>query len=130
MRKWRHLHCWIYAVQDYLWLRILSASLVKSSININTLNGNQKQSSLLVQRLMVSATKISPRNQIHWIKLPKSFTRKEIPVDPAEMATPIKLRKWKYLDKVAKHLATNDNVSVNLWIGTHCLQTLEPLDVI
>ena len=27
----------------------------------------------------------SPSNQIHWIKLPKSFTRKEIPVDPVEI---------------------------------------------
>ena len=47
-----------------------------------------------------------------------------------EIATPIKLRKWKYLDKVAKHLATNDEVSVDLLIGANCVQALEPVDVI
>ena len=62
--------------------------------------------------------------------MPKSFTRKEIPVDPVEIATPIKLRKWKYLDKVAKHLATDDEVSVDLLIGANCVQALEPVDVI
>ena len=71
----------------------LSVSGVKTSINIKALNGNQKQSSSLVQGLMVSAPITSPSNQIHWIKLPKSFTRQEITVDPVEMATPIKLRK-------------------------------------
>ena len=62
--------------------------------------------------------------------MPKSFERKEIPVDPVAIATPIKLRKCKYLDKVAKHLATKDEVSVDLLIGAKCVQTLEPLDVI
>ena len=108
----------------------LGVSGVKTSINIKTLNGNQKQSSSLVQGLMVSAPITLSSNQIHWIKLPKSFTRKEIPVDPVEIPTPIKLRKWKYLDKVAKHLATDDEVSVDLLIGANCVQALEPVDVI
>ena len=90
------------------------------------MNGNQNQSSSLVQGLAVS----TPLTQIHWIKLPKSFKRKEIPVDPVEIATPIKLRKCKYLDKVAKHFATDDEVSVDPLIGAKCVQTLEPLDVI
>ena len=80
--------------------------------------------------LMVSAPTTSRSNQIHWTKLPKSFTRKEIPVDPVEIATPTTLRKWKYLHKVAKHLATDDKVSVDLLIGANCVQALEPLDVI
>ena len=49
----------------------LGVSEVKTSINIKTLNGNQKQSSSLVQGHMVSAPIKSPSNQIHWIKLPK-----------------------------------------------------------
>ena len=107
----------------------LGVSGVKTSINIKTLNGNQKQSSS-VQGLMVSAPITLPSNQIHWIKLPKSFTRKEIPVDPMEIATQIKLKKWKHLDKVTKHLATDDEVSVDLLIGANCVQALEPVDVI
>ena len=42
----------------------LSVSGVKTSINIKALNGNQKQSSSLVQGLMVSAPITSPSNQI------------------------------------------------------------------
>ena len=49
----------------------LGVSEVKTSINIKTLNGNQKQSSSLVQGHMVSAPIKPPSNQIHWIKLPK-----------------------------------------------------------
>ena len=101
----------------------LGVSGVKTSINIKTLNGNQKQSSSIVQGLMVSAPVTSPSNQIHWTK---SFTRKEIPADPVEIATSIKLRKWKYLDKVTKHLATDDEVSTDLL----SVQALEHLDVI
>ena len=62
--------------------------------------------------------------------MPKSFTRKEIPVDPVEIATPIKLRKWKYFDKVAKRFATDDEVSADLLIGANCVEASEPLNVI
>ena len=79
---------------------------------------------------MVSAPITLSSNQIHWIKLPKSFTRNEIPVDPMEIPTPIKFRKWKYLDKVAKHLATDDEISVDLLIRANCVQALEAVDVI
>ena len=79
---------------------------------------------------MVSAAITLTSNQIHWIKLLNSFTRKEIPVNPVEIATPIKLKKQKCLDKVAKHLATNDEVSVDLLIRANCVQALEPVDVI
>ena len=95
-----------------------------------TLNGNQKKSSSLVHGLIVSAPIMLPSNQIHWIKLPKSFTRKEMPVDPVDIATPIKLKKWKYLDKMATHLAADDEVSVDLFVGANCVQALEPLDVV
>ena len=74
---------------------------------------------------MVLAPITSPTNQLHWIKLPKSFTRKDRPVDPVEIATPI-----KYLAKVTKHLATDDEISVDLLIGGNYVQALEPLVVI
>ena len=108
-------------VTEYL-ISKLGVSWMRTSISIKTLNGNQKQSSSLVQGLMISAPITSPKNQIHWIKLPKSLARKEIPLDPVEIATPIKLRKWKYLDKVAKHFATDDEVSVDLLIGANCVK--------
>ena len=74
-------------------LQELDVTGVKTSINIKTLNGNQKVSSTLVDGIMVSRQVLSTRDQIHWIKLPKLYRRKEIPVDPSEAATPLKLKK-------------------------------------
>ena len=51
-------------------------------------------SSKLVDGIMVSKQVLSTRDQIHWVKFPKLYTRKEIPVDPSEVATPLKLKKW------------------------------------
>ena len=46
------------------------------------------------------------------------------------METAVKLWTWKYLDKVAKNLATDDEVSIKILIGATCVQALHPLDVI
>ena len=68
-------------------LKELDATGVKTSIKI-------KVSSTLVYRRVVSKQVLSTRGRIHWVKLPKFYTKKEIPVDPSEVATPLKLRKW------------------------------------
>ena len=57
------------------------------------MNGNQKVSSAPVDRIMLSKQVLSAIDQIDWVKLPKLYTRKEIPVDPSEVATPLKLKK-------------------------------------
>ena len=57
------------------------------------MNGNQKVSSTPVDRIMLSKQVLSAIDQIDWVKLPKLYTRKEIPVDPSEVATPLKLKK-------------------------------------
>ena len=74
-------------------LKKLDVTGVKTSINIKTLNGNQKVSSGLGDGIMVSKQVLSTRDQIHWVKRPKLYTRKETPVDPSEVATPLKLKK-------------------------------------
>ena len=57
------------------------------------MNGNQKVSSTPMDRIMLSKQVLSARDQIDLVKLPKLYTRKEIPVDPSEVATPLKLKK-------------------------------------
>ena len=57
------------------------------------MNGNQKVSSTPVDRIMLSKQVLSAIDQIDWVKLPKLYTRKEIPVDPSEVAIPLKLKK-------------------------------------
>ena len=76
-------------------LKELDVTGIKTSINIKALNDNQKIPSLLVDGIMVSKQFLSTRDHIHWIKIPKWYTTKEILVDPLKVATPLKLNKWR-----------------------------------
>ena len=111
-------------------LKKLGLSGVRTSINIRTLNGNKKVTSSLIEGLMVSKQPLSKDKRIQWVKLPKLYSREQIPVDSAEIATPEKLRRWRYLDSIAKEIARDDKVSVDLLIGANCIQALEPISVI
>ena len=111
-------------------LKELDATGVKTLINIKTLNGNQKFSSKLVNQMMVSKQVLTTTDQIHLAKLPKSHSRKEIPVDPSEVGTPIKLKKLSYLDCISSRIAPDDAVSIDVIIGANCTKTLEQTDFI
>ena len=84
----------------------------------------------LIEGRMVSKQPLSKDKRIQWVKLPKLYSREHMPVDSAEIATPEKLKKWRYLDSIAKDIATDDKVSVDLLIGANCIQALEPISVI
>ena len=103
---------------------------VKTSINIKTLNGNQKVSSTLVDGIMVTKQVLGARDQINWVKLPKLYTRKETPVDPAEVTTPLKLKKCRYLDCIAGKIASDDAISIDVLIDANCTKASEPIDFI
>ena len=79
---------------------------------------------------MVSKQPLFKDKRIQWVKLPKLYSREHMPVDSAEIATPEKLKKWRYLDSIAKDIARDDKVSVDLLIGANCIQTLESISVI
>ena len=65
------------------------------------------------------------------MKLPSSYEKDEIPVDRSERATPAKLKQWQYLEKISRSfLGENHNRSVDLLIGAHCVEALQPLGVI
>lgn len=74
-------------------LKELDVTGVKNSIKIKTLNGNQKISTKLVHGIMISKQALSAKNQIHWIKLQKLYSKKEIPVNLSEVAIPLKVKK-------------------------------------
>ena len=42
---------------------------------------------------MVSKQVMSANNPVHWIKIPKVYSKKAMPADPSEVATPFKLKK-------------------------------------
>ena len=61
--------------------------------------------------------------------------RKEILVNPSEVPTPLKLKKWHKLDCITDKIASDDAVSIdavsiNVLIGANCTKALEPIDFI
>ena len=103
---------------------------IRTSIRIKNLIGHQKQSSYLLDRLSVSKLVLGPSGKAKWIRLPSTFTRKEIPVDQSEIATPAKLKDWKHLDRFSEEIGGNESINVDLLIGVNYLKALELLEVI
>ena len=116
-------------VSDNL-LKKLGLFGVRTSINIKTLNGNEKVTSSLIERLMVSKQPLSKDKRIQLVKMPKVYSREQIPVDSGEIATPEKLKRWKVFDNIIRDIARDDKVSVELLIGASCIQALEPISLI
>ena len=102
----------------------------RTSINIKTLNGQDRQSIHILDGIKVC--KLTPEADKYqkFIKLPSTYTKEEIPMDRSEIATPAKLKQWQYLEKMSSFLGKNDNISVDLLIAANCVEALQPLDVI
>ena len=60
-----------------------------------------------------------------WLATPKLYSRREIPVDKEENATPTKIREWKYFQPISNEIVQNDDVHVGLLIGANCMKALE-----
>ena len=60
--------------------------------------------SSLIEGLMVSKQSLYKDERIQLVKLPKLYSREHILVDSAEMATPEKFKKGRYLDSIAKDI--------------------------
>ena len=76
-------------------LRDLGVNGQKTSITIKRVNGEVNNKTTLVEGLKVSSSKDEDGE---WIELPKTFTKKYLPVDQDDIATPSKLKQWKYLE--------------------------------
>ena len=59
------------------------------------------------------------------LSLPKLNTRREIPVDKEEIATPAKIKEWKHLRSISNEIVQRDDVQVGLLIGANCMKALE-----
>ena len=70
-------------------LRDLGLNGQKTSITIKTVNGEVNNKTTLVEGLKVSSSK---NEYSGWIELPKAFTKRYLPVDQDEIATPLKLK--------------------------------------
>ena len=102
---------------------------IRTSIDITTLVGHQKQSSYLLDGLSISKLVLGPSEKGKRVRLSPTFTRKEIPVDQSEIATPANLKQWKHLDTFSGENDGNESITVDLLIGDNCLKALELLEV-
>ena len=108
-------------------LRDLGVNGQKTSITIKTVNGEVNNKTTLVEGLKVSSSKDEDGE---WIELPKTFTKKYLPVDQDDIAALSKLKQWKYLEGIMDKISKRDDFSVGLLIGANCRKALEPLNII
>ena len=97
----------------------------KTTLNLKTLNGETSESITAVEGLQVAESK----NGSTWIKLPRIYTRKHLPVEEKEVTTPKKIEEWDYLKTISSEITQADDVEVGLLIGSNCMKALETLKV-
>ena len=97
-----------------------------TTIKIKTLNGEESQETKAISDLKVT----SSNGKNVWIDLPVSYTRKNLPVGDEVIATPDKIKDWKYLEKIADKIIQGEDISIGLLIGGNCFKVLEPVEVI
>ena len=98
----------------------------RTTLNLKALNGERSESTTAIEGLQVAGSKDGST----WIKLPRIYTRKHLPLDKKEVATPDKIEEWDYLKTISSEITQTDDVEVGLLIGVNCMKALEPLRVI
>ena len=81
---------------------------------------------------MVDKLKAAGVNKMNndWISLPKVYSKKTLPVEKGEVATPEKVSKWKYLDSIKSEITQTDDIEIGMLIGANCMKALESLKII
>ena len=46
--------------------------------------------------------------------MPATYTKEDLPVDDEDVATPEKIRKWKYLERIAGEITQGQGISIGL----------------
>ena len=98
-------------------LRDLGVNGEKTSVTVKPVNGEVNKKTTLVEGLKVSSSRDEGSE---WIELPKTFTKRYLPVDQDDIATPSKLKQWKYLERIMDKISKRDDISVGILIGANC----------
>ena len=102
----------------------------KTPLCLKSINGTEKIDSTVIKGLVISSAAKTDVN-LSEIQLPKTYTQDELPVDPEEIATKEKIKRWKYLQPIFDSVIQNEDITnVGLLIGADCLKAIEPIDVI
>ena len=93
------------------------------------MNGEVTKSSEALEDLEVAQASNGKAEKV-WVKLPCTYLQEDLPVDINEAAIIDKIKRWGYLDKITGEVNANNNIEVNLLIGTNCVKALEPHELI
>ena len=102
--------------------RKLKAESVQTTIKIKTLNGEESQETEAVSVFKVSKSS----GERMWIDLPVTYTKEDLPVGDEDVASLGKIKRWKYLERIASEITQGQCISIGLIIGANCSKALEP----
>ena len=72
------------------------------------MHGERSESTFAIEGIKVTGM----HGDSSWLALPKLYSRREIPVDEEEIATPTKIKEQKYLQPTSNEIVQNDDVRV------------------
>ena len=123
------MRCWTIAVRVPLFMITWSRKEVhgkKTTLSLKTLHGEKTESTMVAEGIKLTA--MSGGDSL--LPLPNLYTRREIPVDKEEIATPTKIKEWKHLKSISNETVQRDDVQVGLQIGANCMKAVEPTRII
>ena len=83
-----------------------------------------------VNGLTVSGISCGKEGPVGWIEVPKAYSRSFLPAEREEIATPKKIKKWKYLYPITAEITQDNDIEVGMLIGANCMKALEPVEII
>ena len=86
----------------------LAASGRKAEMIIRTLNGDQEVASTVISGLRVASDMEGVRQ--HWLNLPATYTREELPTDVEEVATRDKVAGWEHLKEIVDKVPRKSDI--------------------
>ena len=92
-------------------LKKLSVDDQKLSLNLKTLTGEKSEETLMVDNFKVAGVNKINNDRI---SLPKVYSKKTLPVEKEEVATPEKVSKWKHLDSIKSEITQTDDIEIRL----------------
>ena len=98
----------------------------ETNLVIKTINGTEFHNTTVFMDLVVS-----DMDGDNSIKLPRTYTRKEIPASKEEIPRPEWIRNWSHLHRIVDDVPVFlSDVEIGLLIGSNCPKAIEPKDFI
>ena len=102
----------------------------KLKLILKILTGEKSEELAAANVSIVSGISCGKEGPVEWIEVPKAYSRSFLPVKREDIATPKKIKKWKYLNLITAEITRDDDIEVGMLIGTNCMKALEPVETI